>query len=407
MEINWKKNTALFLAGQALSLFGSMVVQYAIMWHITLKTQSGVMMTLFTIAGFLPMFLVSPFGGVFADRFNRKYLINIADGAIAFASLIVAVLLVIGFDHIGILLICAIVRSFWQGVQTPAVGAVIPQIVPTEHLTRVNGIQSSIQSFIMLSTPMMSGLFMTFVPLEILFFFDVITAAIGISILFFFVKIPAIEKTDPATNEKKLEYFHDLKEGMKYINKHGYILYLIVLSGILVFSMSPMGFLAPLQTSRNFGNDVWRLSAIEVVYSAGMLAGGILIGIWGGFKNRIFTLVLACVLFGFGSIGLGLVPNFWIYLGLWLPVGLAMTFYNTTAMVLIQSTVANEYMGRVLSVFIMVNSAMAPMGMLLFGPLADKVSIDLILIGTGVVMALLAVPFVANKTLREAGRNPA
>jgi hypothetical protein len=88
MRIHWKKNTLLFLTGQALSFFGTMVVQYAIMWHITLKTQSGTMMTLFTVAGFLPMFFISPFGGVWADRFNRKYIINITtNGAIALASL--------------------------------------------------------------------------------------------------------------------------------------------------------------------------------------------------------------------------------------------------------------------------------------------------------------------------------
>jgi DHA3 family macrolide efflux protein-like MFS transporter len=77
MDINWKKNSALFLIGQALSMFGTMVVQYAIMWHIILKTQSGAMMTLFTIAGFLPMFFISPFGGIWVDRFNRKYIMRI------------------------------------------------------------------------------------------------------------------------------------------------------------------------------------------------------------------------------------------------------------------------------------------------------------------------------------------
>jgi DHA3 family macrolide efflux protein-like MFS transporter len=406
METNWKKNTVLFLAGQALSFFGSMVVQYAIVWHITLKTQSGSMMTLFTVAGFLPMFLISPFAGVFVDRFNRKYLINMADGAIALASLLVAVLLVIGFDHVGILLACAIVRSFGQGVQTPAVGAVLPQIVPAEHLTKASGIQGSIHSFVMLSAPMMSGLLMTFNSLKILFFLDVVTATIGISILAFFVKTPSIEKTETAVNKKKFTYFHDLKEGMKYINGYRYILFLVVLSSFLIFSMSPMAFLYPLQVSRNFGSDVWRISAVEIIYSAGLIAGGILISIQSGFKNRVFTLTLACVLFGFESIGLGLVHNFWIYLGIWIAVGLARPFYVTTAMVLLQSTVENEYLGRVLSVYIMGVSVMSPVAMIIFGPLADKVSIDFILIGTGVVMALLAIPFAANKTLREAGQTP-
>jgi DHA3 family macrolide efflux protein-like MFS transporter len=407
MDINWKKNTVLFLIGQALSTFGTMIVQYAIIWHITLKTQSGTMMTLFTIAGFLPMFFISPFGGIWADRFNRKYIINISDGSIAFASLIVAVLIMSGFDHIGILFICAVIRSFGQGVQTPAVGAFIPQIVPQEHLTRINGLQSSIQSCITLTAPMISGALMSFASLEILFFLDVITAAVGISVLFFFVKTPMMAKSEPAENAKGVEYFHDLKEGMKYIHKQGYILRLIIFSGIFMFFASPSALLTPLQVTRNYGNDVWRLTAIEMAFSIGMTAGGILIGAWGGFKNRIFTIMFACVLLGIGALGLGMVHNFGIYIGIMAVIGLAMPLYNTPTMVLLQSTVDATYMGRVLSVFMMINSVMMPVGILFFGPLADKVSIDIILIGTGIVMMLLGIPFAASKTLREIGRRPA
>ena len=190
MEMNWKRNAFLFVAGQALSFFGTMVVQYAILWHITLKSQSGTMMTLFTIAGFLPMFFISPFAGVWADRFNRKYIINIADGAIAFFSLVVAVFLMTGIDHYGILLACALARSLGQGVQTPAVGAFIPEIVPEEQLTKINGFQGSIQSLVTLTSPMVSGALMSFAPLETLFLLDVVTALIGIGIVFFLVKAP-------------------------------------------------------------------------------------------------------------------------------------------------------------------------------------------------------------------------
>ena len=194
---------------------------------------------------------------------------------------------------------------------------------------------------------------------------------------------------------------------MRYINKHKYILHLIILSGLLVFFMAPMGFLGYLQTSRNFGDDAWRLSAIEVSYSVGMLAGGVLIGIWGGFKNRMFTLALTCVLFGLGSIGLGLVNNFWIYLSIWPLPGVMMSFYNTTVMVLLQSTVENEYMGRIHSFFTMIISAMAPVAMLLFGPVADRLSINFLFIASGIILTLLAIPFLASKTLRKAGKNPA
>jgi DHA3 family macrolide efflux protein-like MFS transporter len=409
MNINWKKNTALFLGGQALTIFGSSVVQYAILWHITLGTQSGTMMTIFSIALFLPMFFISPFGGVWADRFNKKYIINIADGSVAIASLIVAVFLFLGFDHVGILLACAVVRSLGQGVQMPAVGAFIPQIVPREHLTKINGIQSSIQSISMLAAPMASGVLMTFAPLETLFLLDVITAIIGISILFFFVKAPdiatpAVQDNEPESGHKGIDYFHDLKEGLRYIKKHGFIFRLIVFATAFYIAVSPTAFLTTLQVTRDFGADVWRLTTIEIVFLTGMIAGGVLISAWGGFKNRIYTMALSCALCGIEAIGLGAAPGFVLYLVIMGIMGLTMPLYNTPIMVLLQTKVEPAYMGRVLAVFNMVSSIMMPAGMLLFGPLADVITIDLILIITGAIIVILSIPFVASKTLREAGK---
>ena len=247
---------------------------------------------------------------------------------------------------------------------------------------------------------------MSFAPLEMLFFLDVITAIIGISLLFFFVKTPNMENSEQAQEQKKVEYYHDLKEGMKYIRKHTYILRLIILSGIFMFFVSPSALLTPLQVTRDFGNDVWRLTAMEITFSVGMMAGGILISVWGGFKNRIFTLAFSCVLSGIGAVSLGLINNFWIYTGVIAIMGLMMSLYNTPTMVLLQSTIEPAYMGRVLSVFTMINNVMMPVGMFIFGPVSDVVSIDMLLIGTGTAMALLSICFVSSKMLREAGKVP-
>jgi len=404
MEINWKKNTALFMIGQALSLFGTMVVQYAILWHVTLKSQSGSMMTLFIIIGILPMFFISPFAGVWADRFNRKYIINIADGSIAFFSLIVAICLMLGIDSYAILFVCTFVRSIGQGVQTPAVGAFIPQIVPQEHLTKVNGIQTSIHSFIFLTTPMISAALMTFTPLAVMFLVDVVTAIIGIGILLFFVKIPAKGLAEiEAARQKGTAYFHDLKEGFMYIRSHSYVLRMIIISAFFLFLFAPASFLTPLQVVRNFGEEVWRLSAIEIAFSAGMMVGGILIGIWAGFKNRVYTMALSITLCGILCIGLGITPIFWLYLVVMAIIGLVYPFFSANAMVLLQTTVEPAFMGRVISVFTMVSSSIMPMGMLVFGPLADTISIDILLIVTGFFTMLLCIPFITSKILREHG----
>jgi DHA3 family macrolide efflux protein-like MFS transporter len=363
------------------------------------------MMTIFTVAGFLPMFFISPFAGVLADRFNRKYIINIADGAIAFVSLLAAVFIMAGIDSTAILLVCAVMRSLGQGVQMPAVGAFIPDIVPQEQLTKINGFQSSIQSFITLTAPAISGAMMTFASLETLFFLDVVTAIIGIIIVLFFVKTSEKEKSIPNTTERKsVAYFHDLKEGMKYIRKHGYVLRIIMLSAIFLFFCSPTALLTPLQVIRNFWNDVWRLSAIEIAFSVGMMAGSILIGLWGGFKNRIYTMTLSCTLCGLLAAGLGLAPHFAPYLVIMAILGVSLPLWNALSMVLLQTTVEAAFMGRVLSVFTMVSSAMMPLGMVAFGPVADVISIDILLIGTGIVVVLLCIPMITSKTLLEAGR---
>ncbi|HEX2980121.1 MAG TPA: MFS transporter, partial [Anaerolineaceae bacterium] len=178
MITNWKKNTVLFLTSQTISLFGSFLVQYAITWHITLETQSGVMMTLSIISGFLPTFFLSPFAGVWADRYNRKLLIILSDSLIAVSTLVLAVLFLMGYDSIWLLFAASAVRAVGAGIQSPAVSAFLPGLVPEDQLTRVNGINSSIQALVTLVSPMASGALLAMATIEAIFFIDVVTAAI-------------------------------------------------------------------------------------------------------------------------------------------------------------------------------------------------------------------------------------
>jgi DHA3 family macrolide efflux protein-like MFS transporter len=397
---NWKRNIVLFLGGQCLSLFGSALVGYAIMWHITISTRSGSMMTISIICGILPTFFMSPFGGVWADRFNRKYLINMADGIIALTTLILALLFLAGHTSIWLLYACSVIRALGAGVQIPAVNALIPQLVPDQHLTRINGINGSIQSLTMLVCPMLSGVLLTFSSLEYIFFIDVITAAIGIAIVFFFVRLPPGKQTG---EPKKPGYFRDLKAGFIYIGNHGYIKRFFLLCALFMILAAPLAFLTPLQVTRKFGPAVWHLVAVEISWSLGMTLGGILIGLWGGFKNRIYSMALACALLGLLALALGIAGNFWLYLGFMGIAGAVMPLFNTPSTVMLQEQVEPAYMGRVFGVFNMISGVMMPLGMLIFGPLGDVVSIDYLLYFSGGAIFLLSFTYIASKTLRAAG----
>ena len=201
MENNWKQKTGLFLLSQAISLFGSSLVQYAIIWYITLQTQSGVMTTLATLCGFIPQVLISLFAGVCADKYNKKMLIILSDGAIACATLIIAVLFLSGLNSMWLLFLVLVIRSFGSGIQTPTTTSFIPEIVPENKLMRVNGLNSTIQSIMLILSPAASGALLSNVALEYIFFVDVITAVIGISV-FSFVKVEPRKKKEEKVKEK-------------------------------------------------------------------------------------------------------------------------------------------------------------------------------------------------------------
>lgn len=397
---NWKKNTILFLSSQTVSLFGSMLVQYAITWYITLETQSGMMMTVTIICGFVPTFLF-PFAGVWADRYNRKMLIVLSDSMIALATLALAVLYLMGLGQVWMLFAASAVRSLGAGIQMPAVGAFLPQIVPKDNLTKVNGINGSIQSVVSLASPLLSGALMGYAPIETVFFIDVVTAAMAVGILLLFLRVPAHAK---ALSQEKTGYFRDMGEGIRYINGHGFLKSMFVFCGVFFVLVAPLAFLTPLQVARSFGDDVWRLTAIEVAFSIGMMLGGIAVASWGGFKNRLHTMVLSTLMIAVCTFVLGIVPVFWLYLAFMGITGIAMPIFNTPFTVLLQEKVEPDFMGRVFSVFTMISTSVMPLAMLLFGPVADLIPIEWLLLCTGALMLAEGLLLTRSKVLIAAGR---
>lgn len=398
---NWHKNIILFLGSQTLSLLGSSLVQYAIMWHITLTTQSGVMMTISIVCGFLPTFFLSPIAGVWADRYNRKMLIILSDSLIAISTLILAILFLIGYDAIWLLFVMSAVRAIGTGIQGPAVGAILPQIVPEDKLTKVNGTNGSIQALVMLVSPMVSGALLTMASIETIFFIDVITAAIAIITLLAFLDIPVHAK---ALQKQTTSYFSDLQQGFTYIKNHEFVKKFFMFFAFFFVLVAPVAFLTPLQVTRTFGNDVWRLTAIEITFSIGMMLGGIFMASWGGFKNKIHTMTIASLMIGACTFALGLIPVFWIYLIFMGIVGVAMPMFNTPSTVLLQEKVEGDFLGRVFGVLGMITSSMMPLGMLVFGPISDMIKIEWLLVGTGLLLFIQGFFLLGSKVLIEAGK---
>lgn len=384
-EYNWKKSIIRFLSAQTISLFGSSIVQYAIVWYITLTTSSGKMLMFSTLCGFMPQIIISLFAGVWIDRYERKKLVMLSDSAIAFSTLLLAMSFLAGYKNIWLLMAVLIIRSAGTGIQTPAVNAMIPQIVPARQLMRVNGINSTVSSIIMFISPAVSGAVLSVASLEATLFIDVISAVIGVGITST-IFIRPYEKKLPDKNS----YLEEIKNGFAYLKENRFIKRLLIFQLVILFLISPSAFLTPLMVSRTFGEEVWRLTASEMTYSFGMIMGGLLIASWGGFKKKLNTTMLAGAFYGALMIGLGTAPLFLIYLVCNALIGITAPCYNAPITVTIQEKVIPEMHGRIFSFMQIATSCALPLGMVLFGPLADIFSVQSLLLVSGAVVVVIS-----------------
>ena len=402
--LHWKRNITFFITGQMISFIGSLLVQFAIFWHINLETQSGFILSISIVASFLPLLIFSPFAGVWADRLPRKFLMIAADLSIALVTLVVAILFTFGSVEIWVLILVTFLRGIGQAIHGPAIAASIPLMVPEKLLMRIQGIKSGIESAFNVLAPVIAAILIASFDLRSVFYVDFVTAILGISTLLFFVTIPQHGREEDV--KEKGEGLRDFKAGLGYIKTHRFLIPFFVYLFIILVLVSPVAFLSPLHVVRDFqgiGTEYFRLTVVEVGFSSGMVIGSGMIAWWGGFKNRIFMAGLAISLMGLGVFSLGLWTNFYFYGAAMLFQGIVLPFYNTPTNVMIQEQVEKQYMGRVLSVMTMINSVAMPIGILIFGPLADLISIDSLMIGSGIAMIVFGGLYWLNKPMMRAG----
>ncbi len=381
----FNKRIILFLISQNVSLFGSSVVGFAIIWYITLETSSGLWLMLATICSILPQVVISLWGGVWADRHNRKHLIMLADAFIALATFGLAIAFWSGYQRMELLLAVSVVRSIGAGIQTPAVNAIYPQLVPREGLAKVQGINQTLNSVLMLLSPAVGGVVLGSMDIAWAFMLDVVTAALAIFILSF-IKVEKIQRTDaPAP------MFTDLKQGIDYTFRHPLLRGIIICYACSFFLITPAAVLTPLMIERSFGSDIWRLTANEIVWTAGSMIGGLYVSLHGDFKDKIRTIAICLVAFGVTFGLLGIAGNFTIYLAIMGISGFFMPIIATAETVFIQEITEPTMLGRVFSIVQIISASAIPIAILFFGPLADTVSVESILIVSGVLLAFVGV----------------
>lgn len=396
---SWRRNAALFIISQSITLLGSSIVQMAIIWQVALQTSSGLWVTLLTLSATIPQIILSFFAGVWADRYPRKRMIILADMGIAAVTLVLAMILLLGITTgiLPLLLVVSALRSVGTGIQTPAVSAVIPQIVPEKHLMRYNGISGSMMSIVQFAAPAAAGAILHIGSFHWILLIDVATAIIGILVLLS-VKIAYVKSEGTG---QKGTFFADLKAGIAYAAGNHSVRRLLLTYGAFIFLCVPSGFLAVLMIERTFGDSYVYLTVNEMAGFAGMVLGGILLGAWGGFKNRNKTMFLGLLCYGMFSLTLGFTYTFWIFAVLMFLVSFFIPVAQSSVTTMLQECVPEEKLGRVFGLLGVMYSGFMPLGMAIFGPLSDFVRIQYMVIICGVMIIFLSFYFGRKTNSRD------
>ncbi|MHA2180426.1 MAG: MFS transporter [Promethearchaeota archaeon] len=371
------KSYLFFWSGQLVSLMGSLVVQFAITWWITIITGSALYLSIGTFLYFLPMVFLTPIAGVLTDRWDRKKLIAIVDSLQSLVTVWIIILFSLGIaDPLGVILINSL-RGVCQAFHMPAVSAVVPTMVPKEKLSRINGVGYLFTSLIQLIGPVIGAVLMAFFSLQLILWVDVITFVIAI-IPLLLIKIPDVrDLTVVSERIKETSFKRDFMEGILTIKLIPGMIILLFLDMILNFLVAPVNVLLPLYISDIHLGTALDFAFISMFLNGGMIIGGIITTLKKNWKHKssiyfIGLMILMSLLSVLGIAPTGAFILLWIGTGM---VGLILPIINTIFMTVIQTTIPPNKMGRVSSVLQSLSSAIFPIGTIIAGPLAEIIGI--------------------------------
>ena len=386
---NWARRFFTIWTGQAFSLFGSALVQFALIWWLTQRSGSATVLASATLVGMLPQILIGPFAGALVDRLNRRVIMILADALIAAATLVLVYLF--ASDKVQIWHVYAIlaVRSVGTAFHFPAMSASTPLMVPEEQLTRVNGLNQTLQGINGLIAPPVGALLIGILPTQGILMIDVATALLAILPLFFFsVPQPVRDETN---RESKPNLFQDIREAFAYIRSWPGLVAIIFMALFLNFLLVPTGALLPILVTKHFNKGALELGLINSAEGIGIIAGGILLSVWGGFKKKIVTSMIGVIILGLSVLLVGSAPADIFALavaGLFL-TGAAIPITNGPIGALLQSLIRNDMQGRVMSLINSGATAISPLGLLIAGPLSDALGIRVWFWAGGLICAFI------------------
>jgi MFS transporter, DHA3 family, macrolide efflux protein len=395
---NWKPRFFTIWTGQALSLIGSALTQFVLLWWITKTTQSANALAIAGVMALLPQAILGPLGGTLADRWPRRVIMIVADAITAACMIVLVLLFANGSIQLWHVYTLMFIRSSMQAFQSPAAAASTAMLVPKDWLPRVAGMNQSLQGVMTIAAAPLGALALAFLPLQGALMIDVVTAVLGIVPLFFLaIPQPKRDRDQPTS------VWMDFREGVRFVWSRPGLVMLYGLLGLVVLVVMPTFSLTPLLVTQHFKGGVNQIALMEGFAGAGIIAGGVLITVWAGFKRRIVTVLISFVV-SCGTVALtALAPGdgLWLAVVWWTISGLTFSTGNAPMMAILQMVVPPEMQGRALSLMSTVMGVAGPIGLAIAGPIGEAVGVRGVFIGGGALAAVVCALGLLSKRLRQ------
>ncbi len=366
-----------FWGGQVISLLGSTIVQFVIIWWIVITYLNPIFLAIAYLLGIGVQVLFMPIAGVFVDRWNRKLILCIVDALQAIGAIGLIILFSIQDQfppltlYWGVIFLIT-VRGIMSSFHDPAARAIVPLMVPREQLDRLNSLQFVFLGVINIIGPAIGAILFELFPLNILIWVDVITFIIALVPLIL-ITIPKLENELSKSELLKPSFLHEFREGIKIINSRQGLFALLALITLINLLEIPIIVLGPHFIYYIHSGSVQDLAFIIVASQLGMLLTGIIILIKNGWKRKTLVIVMALYIQTLGYFLQVITPiGMFEFMALGAFIfGCMLPIINAMHRTIIQVVIPPELQGRVTAIATALGGILLPLGMLASGPLAD------------------------------------
>jgi MFS family permease len=372
------RNYQLFFSGQLISLIGTWMDQVAESWLVYRLTGSSLLLGTVAFAGQIPVFLMSPIGGIVADRFNRRKILVATQSSMMVLALILAGLTLTHVVQVWHVVLLAALMGVVNAFDIPARQAFVVDMVAREDLVNAIALNSSMFNGARVIGPAVAGIVVALIGEGWCFF------ANGISFIAVIAGLLLMKISRPRLSIEGSP-LQNVLEGFRFVSSTGPIRALMLLLGLVSFTAMPYAVLMPIFADQILHGGPKALGLLMGASGMGALGGAITLAMRKTLRGLGRWVAIACSCFGVVLIGFAYSRRLWLSVVLLVPVGFCMMLQMASSNTLVQSMVPDQLRGRIMSVYSMMFMGMAPLGALLAGSIAHGIGAPLTVAIGGII----------------------